>query len=298
MATQAIAVCHTRRRDQLAGARSPPAATAGGAALDRRRTFAIRMCRSFQIAPSRMKWGPRLDAGEPLLHPADLQPDRRLRGRSARAGRGRAPRDGAAQTVNARDRGSLPLCRLPPEPARPRLRTDRGLVLCGPARSATMPAACGSTVLPRPRGSRPAGARPSPSSSSGWVMAVSSVGQKSTTFDELAHLTAGYSYWLTGDFGSSPRTATCRSAGPRCRSSSATTASRLSRRRRGARLPDQANDNPCQRQRSYTGCVFDSRSNLFAVEHRPGARSVPAADRKSTRLNSSHRTISYAVFCL
>ena len=33
-----------------------------------------------------------------------------------------------------------------------------------------------------------------------WVMAVSSVGQKSTTFDELAHLTAGYSYWLTGDF--------------------------------------------------------------------------------------------------
>ena len=35
-----------------------------------------------------------------------------------------------------------------------------------------------------------------------WVMAVSSVGQKSTTFDELAHLTAGYSYWLTGDFGS------------------------------------------------------------------------------------------------
>src|SRR5438094_10043789 len=109
MATQAIAVCHTRRRDQLAGARSPPAATAGGAALDRRRTFAIRMCRSFQIAPSRMKWGARLDAGEPLLHPADLQPDRRLRGRSARAGRGRAPRDGAAQTVNALDRGSLPV---------------------------------------------------------------------------------------------------------------------------------------------------------------------------------------------
>src|SRR5437867_7339014 len=25
---------------------------------------------------------------------------------------------------------------------------------------------------------------------------------------------------------------------------------------------------------------------------------VPQADRKSTRLNSSHRTISYAVFCL
>src|SRR5207248_4290397 len=32
----------------------------------------------------------------------------------------------------------------------------------------------------------------------------------------------------------------------------------------------------------------------------PGARAVvgQVADRKSTRLNSSHRTISYAVFCL
>src|SRR5437867_5235391 len=28
------------------------------------------------------------------------------------------------------------------------------------------------------------------------------------------------------------------------------------------------------------------------------ARCVPVQDRKSTRLNSSHRTISYAVFCL
>src|SRR5438094_1460455 len=35
-------------------------------------------------------------------------------------------------------------------------------------------------------------------------MAVSSVGQKSTTFAELAHLTAGYSYWLTGDFRLQP----------------------------------------------------------------------------------------------
>src|SRR2546422_5026365 len=29
-----------------------------------------------------------------------------------------------------------------------------------------------------------------------------------------------------------------------------------------------------------------------------GARSAPAQDRKSTRLNSSHGYISYAVFCL
>ena len=28
------------------------------------------------------------------------------------------------------------------------------------------------------------------------------------------------------------------------------------------------------------------------------ADSTPKADRKSTRLNSSHQTISYAVFCL
>src|SRR5438034_196674 len=132
MATQAIAVCHTRRRDQLAGARSPPAATAGGAALDRRRTFAIRMWRSFQIAPSRLPTG-----------------------------------WGAAVA----------------------------LVLLW------------------------------------WVMAVSSVGQKSTTFDELAHLTAGYSYWLTGDFRLQPENGNLSQRWPRCRSSSATTASRLSRRR-------------------------------------------------------------------
>src|SRR5699024_12156076 len=31
---------------------------------------------------------------------------------------------------------------------------------------------------------------------------------------------------------------------------------------------------------------------------RPGARRCPVRDRKSTRLNSSHVSISYAVFCL
>src|SRR5207248_10573903 len=30
----------------------------------------------------------------------------------------------------------------------------------------------------------------------------------------------------------------------------------------------------------------------------PSSRNASARDRKSTRLNSSHRTISYAVFCL
>src|SRR5437867_10211966 len=32
--------------------------------------------------------------------------------------------------------------------------------------------------------------------------------------------------------------------------------------------------------------------------HRIGSATTPGRDRKSTRLNSSHRTISYAVFCL
>src|SRR2546430_12486946 len=34
------------------------------------------------------------------------------------------------------------------------------------------------------------------------------------------------------------------------------------------------------------------------VENRPGAGTNIAKDRKSTRLNSSHSQISYAVFCL
>src|SRR3712207_7656108 len=34
------------------------------------------------------------------------------------------------------------------------------------------------------------------------------------------------------------------------------------------------------------------------VEAAPVARRPPGADRKSTRLNSSHANISYAVFCL
>src|SRR2546430_5393214 len=33
-------------------------------------------------------------------------------------------------------------------------------------------------------------------------------------------------------------------------------------------------------------------------EHHGGARHQPGRDRKSTRLNSSHSQISYAVFCL
>src|SRR5256885_3907919 len=35
-----------------------------------------------------------------------------------------------------------------------------------------------------------------------------------------------------------------------------------------------------------------------AARHRPPRRPMPRSDRKSTRLNSSHLVISYAVFCL
>src|SRR6266516_7038196 len=44
--------------------------------------------------------------------------------------------------------------------------------------------------------------------------------------------------------------------------------------------------------------LFRSRRGSPGAEHRGPAPSRPCRDRKSTRLNSSHRTISYAVFCL
>src|SRR5258708_30868605 len=41
----------------------------------------------------------------------------------------------------------------------------------------------------------------------------------------------------------------------------------------------------------------DSRAGIGALSE-GGNRLVPGRDRKSTRLNSSHQIISYAVFCL
>src|SRR3712207_8573193 len=40
------------------------------------------------------------------------------------------------------------------------------------------------------------------------------------------------------------------------------------------------------------------RRGALAGPDRPAAPAAPAGDRKSTRLNSSHANISYAVFCL
>src|SRR5207248_9823793 len=45
-----------------------------------------------------------------------------------------------------------------------------------------------------------------------------------------------------------------------------------------------------------TGCV--PRGRWYQLLDRSWRERWPCRDRKSTRLNSSHRTISYAVFCL
>src|SRR2546430_10909050 len=55
---------------------------------------------------------------------------------------------------------------------------------------------------------------------------------------------------------------------------------------------------PPSHDRRGGGRGTDGSGNV-ALGARPGGRSPrPAADRKSTRLNSSHSQISYAVFCL
>src|SRR3712207_6870291 len=46
------------------------------------------------------------------------------------------------------------------------------------------------------------------------------------------------------------------------------------------------------------GLLGDPLAGAEAVEHRAPREAALAQDRKSTRLNSSHANISYAVFCL
>src|SRR5258708_27206243 len=57
----------------------------------------------------------------------------------------------------------------------------------------------------------------------------------------------------------------------------------------------QADQSPAEAQRSLT--KTSRRKSHLAAELRPEI-GRPATDRKSTRLNSSHQIISYAVFCL
>src|SRR5258707_2477839 len=49
--------------------------------------------------------------------------------------------------------------------------------------------------------------------------------------------------------------------------------------------------------RSLPGMI-DAHVHLFPADDLPEATRVIVGDRKSTRLNSSHANISYAVFCL
>src|SRR5437867_4685590 len=53
------------------------------------------------------------------------------------------------------------------------------------------------------------------------------------------------------------------------------------------------------RSRHTSSTYWTASRPVAAKKTRPPfARTASAKDRKSTRLNSSHRTISYAVFCL
>src|SRR2546426_3394109 len=51
---------------------------------------------------------------------------------------------------------------------------------------------------------------------------------------------------------------------------------------------------PTRRQRSPSARPYSRRSSRVT----DSSRTAPCGDRKSTRLNSSHLVISYAVFCL
>src|SRR5207248_11423153 len=74
--------------------------------------------------------------------------------------------------------------------------------------------------------------------------------------------------------------------------------------RRSSDLPSM----PAQRGELVAGCrvpnldhpILAAGGDALAILRERGTDEavVPAEDRKSTRLNSSHRTISYAVFCL
>src|SRR3712207_7023894 len=58
---------------------------------------------------------------------------------------------------------------------------------------------------------------------------------------------------------------------------------------------------PARRPRRVPALALRARGQTDLVPHRrlhPGAETGPGEDRKSTRLNSSHANISYAVFCL
>src|SRR3989475_9400941 len=63
--------------------------------------------------------------------------------------------------------------------------------------------------------------------------------------------------------------------------------------------PSQSTSLPTLRWPSSTACIASRSGSTPTSERRPAVSSwKPPSDRKSTRLNSSHSQISYAVFCL
>src|SRR2546430_13282397 len=50
--------------------------------------------------------------------------------------------------------------------------------------------------------------------------------------------------------------------------------------------------------RSHSQDTGSAHPSAFSILHRAGDHGLVHQDRKSTRLNSSHSQISYAVFCL
>src|SRR5947209_18958902 len=52
------------------------------------------------------------------------------------------------------------------------------------------------------------------------------------------------------------------------------------------------------RIRQMPGGEFVRRADIEQISRAPLGFAAPSRDRKSTRLNSSHANISYAVFCL
>src|SRR3712207_8437087 len=64
---------------------------------------------------------------------------------------------------------------------------------------------------------------------------------------------------------------------------------------RSANSPDFHGSGPGDGQLSVSRHLFGFVAGIVHLHHPRGG---PAEDRKSTRLNSSHANISYAVFCL